>query len=355
VAEVKHNSKKLLDVIGVPAVSIILGLLVGAIAMVWMGYSPIEGYKGLFKGIFGDVFYFGETIRSMTPLIFTGLAVAFAFRTGLFNIGVEGQFVVGMLAGALIGAAMPELPWILHITLAMLGGAFAGAIWASVPGVLKGRFGVHEVITSIMMNYISLILVNYLIRNFFRIADQEATKNVVPSADMGIAWLKHLTGGARVHWGTLVALMLVVVIAYLLNRTTLGYELRAVGFNPYAAAYGGINVTKNVVLAMVISGAVAGAGGAVEIMGVFGRMAVSPVLPGVGFDGLAVALIGANNPFGVIFGAFLFGALKTGAIQMQYVTQVPYAIIRVVMATIVFFVAAKEFVRWILRVKRREA
>ncbi len=354
-AQVKENAKKVLDVFGVPALAVVLGLAVGAAAMLWMGYSPTQGYLGLFQGIFGDLFSFGETIRSTTPLIFTGLAVAFAFKTGLFNIGVEGQFVVGMLAGALVGAAVPDLPWIVHVSLAVLAGAVAGAVWASVPGILKGKFGVHEVITSIMMNYTSLILVNYLIRDFFRVPAQEATKNVAPSADLSIPFLKHLMGGARVHWGTLIALMLVVVIAYLLYRTTLGYELRAVGFNPHAAAYGGINVTKNVVLAMVISGAVAGAGGAVEIMGVFGRMAVSPILPGVGFDGLAVALIGANNPFGVIFGAFLFGALKTGAIQMQYVTQVPYAIIRVVMATIVFFVAAKELVRWILRLKRREA
>ncbi len=351
----KPNSRKILELAGVPALAIVLGLVVGAIAMVWMGYSPVQGYRGLFAGIFGDSFSFGETIRSMTPLIYTGLAVAFAFKTGLFNIGVEGQFVLGMLAGALVGAALPGLPWLIHVMLAIGAGALAGACWAAIPGLLKGKFGVHEVITTIMLNYVSLILVNFLIRNYFRVTAQEATANVAPSADLTIVALKHLTGGARVHWGILIALLFMVAIAFILYRTTLGYEVRAVGFNPMAAQYGGINVTKNIVLAMLISGAVAGAGGAVEILGVFGRMAVSPVLPGVGFDGIAVALIGNNNPFGVLFGAFLFGALKTGAIQMQYQTQVPYAIIRVVIAGIVFFVATKEMVRWLLRLKRREA
>ncbi|HWJ02350.1 MAG TPA: ABC transporter permease, partial [Verrucomicrobiae bacterium] len=257
-------------------------------------------------------------------------------------------------AGALVGAAMPGLPWVIHVPLAVLAGALAGAAWAGIPGLLKGKFGVHEVITTIMLNHVSLILVNFLIRNYFRVPAQEATANVAPSADLTIGFLKQATGGARVHWGTLIALGVVCLIAFILYKTTLGYEVRAVGLNPNAAQYGGISVTKNIILAMLISGGVAGAGGAVEIMGVFGRMAVSPVLPGVGFDGIAVALIGYNNPFGVIFGSFLFGALKTGAIQMQYQTQVPYAIIRVVIASIVFFVAAKEMVRWILRLKGRE-
>ncbi|MDA8442653.1 MAG: ABC transporter permease [Peptococcaceae bacterium] len=347
-------AKDLLEVAGVPAIAIILGLVVGAVAMLWMGYNPVIGYQSLLRGIFGDAYSFGETIRSMTPLIFTGLAVAFAFRTGLFNIGVEGQFVLGMLAGALVGAAWPQLPWLLHVGLALGAGALAGALWAAVPGLLKGRFGVHEVITTIMLNYVSLILANYLIRNFFRVQEQEATANIAPSADLSIALLKQASGGARIHWGTVVALGLVVLVAFILYKTTLGFEFRAVGFNPHAAQYGGINVTKSLILSMLISGSIAGVGGAVEILGVFGRMAVSPILPGVGFDGIAVALIGNNNPFGVLFGSFLFGALKTGAIQMQYVTQVPYAIIRVVIAAIVFFVAIKELVRRILRLKRRE-
>ncbi len=340
----------------VPLTSIILGMLIGAAAMLWTGFNPLEAYKALFAGIIGDPYSVGETIRTVTPLIFTGLAVAFAFRTGLFNIGVEGQFIVGQLAAAWAGVYFGQfgLPWLVHVPLTIASGFLAGAIWAGIPGLLKAVSGAHEVITTIMMNHISLIFANFIIRDFLRISTREATADVAPSADLTIGFLQDFFQGARVHWGTLIGLALALAVFILLWKTTAGYELRAVGYNIHAAEYAGINVKKSIILSMVISGGIAGVGGAVETMGVFKSMAVSAVFPGVGFDGIAVSLIGNNHPFGIILGATLLGALKNGSINMAFAANVPSAVISIVTASIIFFTAAAGLVKWILRIKPEE-
>lgn len=344
------------SIILVPLTSIILGLGIGAIAMLWSGFDPLVAYKALFTGILGDFYSIGETIRTITPLIFTGLAVTFAFRTGLFNIGVEGQFIVGQLAGAWAGIYFGQfgLPWIVHVPLAMTVAFLAGALWAGIPGLLKAVSGAHEVITTIMMNHISLIFVNFLIRDYLRIPTREATADVAPSADLTIKFLHDLFQGARLHWGTFIGLLIAIVVYVLLWKTTTGYELRAVGHNLHAAEYAGINVRKNIILSMAISGGIAGIGGAVETMGVFKSMAVSAVFPGVGFDGIAVALIGNNHPFGVILGAILLGSLKNGSINMAFSADVPTAVVRIVIASIIFFTAASGLVKWMLRLKHDE-
>jgi general nucleoside transport system permease protein len=338
------SEKRSLDTF-LPLIAILLGLLAGALLMILSGNNPLVGYGALFIGIFGSLYDFGETLREITPLIFTGLAVAFAYRTGLFNIGVEGQFIVGSFAAVIVGIVV-DLPWFIHAPLAFLAGCVAGGIWGGLAGWLKAKFEVHEVITTIMLNYISLILVNYLIRTYFKSAS-ERTENIHPSASLVFRPLSALFDFSRIHLGIIIALLFAYLFYVLLWRTVWGYELRAVGHNPFAAEYAGISVPKNMILSMAISGFLAGAGGAAETLGVYQYLAINPAFPGYGYNGIAVALLGANRPVGTILAAALFGALQYGSNNMQQAAGIPTEVITIVIAVIIFFVAANAAVRWI--------
>ncbi|NGQ94074.1 ABC transporter permease [Brevibacillus sp. SYP-B805] len=312
------------------------------------GFDPLLAYQSLLKKVFGNAYNFGETIRQITPLIFTGLSVAFAFRTGLFNIGAEGQFIMGMLASVYIGIVF-DLPAYIHAPLAILAGALAGGLWGAIAGYLKAARGVHEVITTIMMNWIALYLANYILASFLVPEGKQNSEPVKETAVITIGWLSQMFDSARLHWGTLLALIAAVVFYVLLWKTKLGFELRAVGFNPHASEYAGMNVNKNVVNAMLIGGMFAGIGGACETLGVFHYMSISAAMPGYGMDGIAVALIGGNTPLGVILGAILFGMLSFGASGMKFGAGVPVELIRVVIASVIFFVAAHGIVRYLLK------
>lgn len=335
----------------VPVLAVILGLIVGAVLMLLMGYNPIVGYSSVFQGIFGNMYYIGETLRAVTPLIFAGLAVAFAFRTGLFNIGVEGQFIVGQLAAAWVGASW-NLPPFLHAAVAVLVAMIAAGLYAGIAGWLKAKLGVHEVITTIMLNYVALFGSNYAIRALLG-GSSDRSPDILPSASLQAQWLSNLFDGARINWGLLLALIFSLLVYWLLWKTTTGYELRAVGFNPNASEYAGMSVSKNLFLAMLVSGMLAGIGGATDVLGVNGNMAISGGFTGIGFDGIAVALIGNNNPFGVIFGALLFGGLSFGADNMQRVEGIPTESIQIVISVVVYFVAAASLVTWLLGKFRR--
>ncbi|WJY28679.1 ABC transporter permease [Sporosarcina trichiuri] len=338
----------------VPVISIILGLLVGAVVMLVSGYDPVAGYAALWNGIFGDSYAIGETIRQISPYILAGLAVAFAFRTGLFNIGVEGQLIVGWFAAAYVGMAF-ELPKVIHLPLALLAAAAAGAIWGLIPGLLKATLKVHEVIVTIMMNYIALHIVNALIKTIsgggFKL------DKIQDTASLRSDFLSELTDFSTLHYGIFVALFMVFIMWFILERMKLGYELKSVGFNENAAQYAGMNVKKNIILAMVISGAFAGLGGAMEALGTFGNISSRAGFTGIGFDGIAVALLGANTPLGVIFGASLFGSLKYGANNMPNAANIPIEIVSIVIALIIFFVASGYIIRvGLLRLsKKKEA
>ncbi|RHW39584.1 ABC transporter permease [Lysinibacillus yapensis] len=334
-------SKRAVNIL-VPLISIILGLVIGAIVMAVSGFNPIDGYVALWNGIFMDSYTMGETIRQITPYIFSGLAVAFAFRTGLFNIGVEGQLIMGWLAAAWVGQAF-ELPKIIHLPLALLAAAAAGALWAFIPGFLKAKLQVHEVIVTIMLNYTAIHVANALIGVIS--GGGERTDKVHESASLRAHYLEAMTDYSRLHWGILVALLAVVFMWFLLERTTLGYELKAVGFNKNASEYAGMNVKKNIILAMVISGAFAGLGGAMEALGTFENISKLHAATGIGFDGIAVALLGANQPFGVLLGAILFGALKNGGLNMPSEAGIPTEIVSIVIALIIFFIASGYIIR----------
>ena len=347
-------SKRFVNIL-VPVVSVILGLLVGAVVMIVSGYDPIEGYIALWNGIFGDAYTIGETIRQITPYILAGLAVAFAFRTGLFNIGVEGQLIVGWFAAAYVGITFDDLPKMIHLPLAILAAALAGALWGFIPGLLKAKFKVHEVIVTIMMNYIALHTSNALIRAVSDGGDN--TGSINPTASLRSEFFENLTDFSRLHYGIFIALAMVLVMWLILEKTTRGFELKAVGLNQHASEYAGMNVNKNIILAMVISGAFAGLAGAMEALGTFGYASAKGGFTGIGFDGIAVALLGANTPLGVIFGATLFGSLKYGATNMPNEAGIPEEIVSIIIAIIIFFVASGYVIRLLLErfSKKKEA
>ncbi|AND39454.1 MULTISPECIES: ABC transporter permease [Cytobacillus] len=327
----------------VPLVAVLLGVLVGTIIMIATGYNAGSAFNALWNGAFGEIYYTGEVVRQVTPYILAGLAVAFAFRTGLFNIGVEGQLIVGWLAAVWVGVAF-ELPKFIHLPLAVLAAAAAGALWAFIPGLLKAKFKVHEVIVTIMMNYVALHVTNYIIRTV--LSDKsDRTEMIADSASLRSPFLEGLTDYSRLHWGILIALACVFIMWFLLEKTSKGYELRSVGFNQHASEYAGMSVSKNIILSMVISGAFAGLAGAMEALGTFGYAAIKGGFTGVGFDGIAVALLGGNGPIGIIFAALLFGSLKVGALNMPLEAGVPNELVDIIIALIVFFVAASYMIR----------
>ncbi|WP_186577412.1 ABC transporter permease [Aquibacillus kalidii] len=335
----------------VPIISVLLGLIAGAIIMLSFGYNPIDGYIALWNGAFGSPYFFGETIRQVTPYILTGLAIAFAFKTGLFNIGAEGQVIVGWLAAVWIGTTV-DAPMFIHLPLALIAAAVAGGLWGFIPGLLKAKLGVHEVIITIMMNYIALYVSNGIIRDVLT-DSKDSTDTIKESAALSANWIMELTSYSRLHYGIIVALAAAVFMWFLLEKTTTGYELRSVGLNKHASEYAGMSVSKNIILAMVISGGFAGLAGAMEGLGTFGYMPTHSAFTNIGFDGIAVALLGGNNAFGVILAALLFGVLKIGALNMPTVAGVPSELVEIVIALIIFFVGSSYIIRWaLLRLKK---
>lgn len=323
-------------------ISILLGMLVGAIMMLVAGYDPILAYKALFANALVKPYDLGETIRTISPLLLTGLAVALAFRTGLFNIGVEGQFIVGQVFAyiGVIGAEALGLPGFVQALFGILAGGLAGAVWGFVPGFLKAVRGVHEVIICIMMNFIALYLSNVLVRTQLS-SGADSTPVISDDAWIRFDSITQMFEGARIHLGIILALLTAFFMYFLLWKTKSGYEMRAVGYNPSASEYAGMSVKRSMITSMMISGSFAGLAGATELLGTSGYVSIQAAFTGIGFDGIAVALLGANTPVGVILSSILFGVLTYGGGNMQFEAGVPFEVIRVVFAAIIFFVAAK--------------
>ncbi len=289
-----------------------------------------------------------DSLVAATPYIFAGLAVAVGFRCGLFNIGVEGQLFIGAICSVWVGFAVKGLPAIIHIPLALLAGAAGGAAWAFVPAILKAKTGAHEVINTIMMNYIAFRLSEWLLNGPLM---RPGTANPVspfiePSAELP----RFFPDPIRFHAGFFIALAVAAFVYWLLFKTTLGFELRTVGANPNAAKYAGMNITRNIVIGMCLSGALGGLAGANEVLGVNHNLA-NAFSSGYGFDSIALALLGKSHPFGVVLAALLFGTLRSGATRMQNVAQIPIDIISVIQALIIAFIAAPAIIRAIYRLK----
>jgi len=346
--------KTITDALAVPALAVFTALVVGAVVMLVAGGNPLLAYVGLWEGAFGSAKALSETIVWSTPYIFAGLAVALAFKGGLFNIGAEGQLAMGAVVAAWIGFALPDLlqvefPAIIHIPLAVLGGALAGGIWGGIPGWLKAKTGAHEVINTIMMNYIILLMASFLLNGPMR--DPNPLNVIARTPDIAMsARIPRLFPDFRAHWGFIIAIGVAALVWWLLYKTTLGFEIRTVGTNPDAAKYAGINVARTIVLTMGLSGFLAGLAGTIEVTALNYRHELSFSL-GYGFDAITVALLGKTHPVGVIFAAILLGAMRNGGTRMQFLTQVPQDIISVIQALILMFVAADAIIRYIYRLR----
>jgi len=359
--------RRILDALLAPVLAVFTALVIGGIiivvtdaavyaafreggfmaALVAMWNAVATAYGALFYGSLGDAGAISESLVASTPYIFTGLAVALGFRGGLFNIGGEGQLLVAAGAAVVIGYSF-HLPWFIHLPLAIAGGTLAGAIYGAIPGYLKAKTGAHEVINTIMMNYIAFRFFSWAFTGPLRRpgGDAPVTQEIFPSA-----YLPQLFTGYRFHWGFFLALAVAFGVWWLLFKTTLGFEIRTVGANPSAARYSGMKITRITVLTMAISGGLAGLAGVNEVLGL-NHFLADGFSAGYGFDAIALALLGKSHPLGVVLAALLFGTLRSGATRMQSIASIPIDIISVVQALVIVFIAAPAIVRWIYRLKK---
>lgn len=382
----KSGIRRLGQIVLVPILAVITGLLFGAIFIILtsenvyvafgrsLGAGLLEAwgtvskaYAALFTGSIGDpgrilaalqsgdaleirrAFNpFLESLVASTPYIFAGLAVALGFRSGVFNIGAEGQIFIGAATAAYIGYSITGLPAVLHIPLSLLAGALGGAAWGFIPGWLKAKTGGHEVINTIMMNYIAFRLSDWLLSGPMKRPD--SFNPVSPTIQTTAMLPRFFDAPIRFHLGFFIALGIAWLVYWLMFKTTWGFNLRTVGANPYAARYAGINVVTNTILAMTLSGALAGSAGANEVLGVNHNLAMA-FSSGYGFDSIALALLGNNHPLGVVLASLLFGTLRNGATRMQVVSSIPIDIISVLQAVILAFIAAPAIIRTIYRLR----
>ncbi len=367
--------KALVNALTVPVLALVTALVVGGLVIAFSDPDTLEewgsffsdplgaleaswtvaydSYRALWRGSLGSASGVGRTLVEATPLALAGLSVAFAFRAGLFNIGAAGQIVIGATCAGWVGFTF-DLPAAIHLPLAVVAGFLGGAAWGGIAGILKARTGAHEVITTIMLNYISYRLLDFALRSdAFQPAGREdlISKPVADSARLPEVSLGDIT----VHAGLFVALAAAVGVWWLLERSTLGFQLRSVGANPHAAAYAGMSVALMYVVAMFVAGGLAGLAGTANILGRPSFSLTGGYYAFIGFDAIAVALLGRANPAGVLAAAGLFGVLRAGSTSMQAATSTPVDIIVVIQALIILFVAAPALVRALYRIRADRA
>ncbi|MGB4594948.1 MAG: ABC transporter permease [Anaerolineaceae bacterium] len=386
--EVSRHKRRNLHTIAIPLLAILTGLIIGAVMIaatspsvysafgesIGRGFSQafreiITAYQALFNGAIGDP---GRMIRALqlgeareirqafnpfleslvqaTPYIFAGLAVALGFRSGLFNIGVEGQLFIGAICATFVGYTIKGLPPIIHMPLAFLAGALGGAFWGFIPGLLKAKTGGHEVINTIMMNWIAFRLTEWLLSGPMS-RPESGGMPLSPLIQKSAEIPQLFETPIRFHLGFFIALFVAWLVWWLLFKTTWGLNLRTVGANPRAARYAGLSTTKSIIMAMSLSGALAGMAGAVQILAVNHSMALG-LSSGYGFDSIALALIGNTHPVGVVLASILFGTLRNGATRMMVVSSIPIDIVDVIQAIILMFVAAPAIIRSLYKLKK---
>ncbi len=330
-----------------PFISVLLGLVFGYIILMLAGFNSNEGFKYLLEGgvkgfTTGSYRRIGDTLSQMTPLMLTGISVAFAFRTGLFNIGASGQMLFGGFVAVFIGVKF-NLPPVIHPIVATLGAGVAGSLVGFVPGYLKAKYNIHEVVICIMMNYISLWGVQYLSTTYTpsKIATESA--KISETASLKADFISNIFKGSSLNTGFIIAIIALIVVSIILNKTVFGYELKAVGYNKNASQYAGMNVNRNIVFSMMIAGFLAGLAGATQYIGYASNLKVGSI-PAQGFDGIAVSLLGMNSPIGVFLSSFLFGYLKNGSSYMASQTSIPPELVNIVIASIIYFAAISTLI-----------
>ncbi len=324
----------------IPILAVALSFAIGAIFIVIVGQNPFEVYSTLFSQTLGTSYGIGQLLFKTTPLIFAGLSVALCFRAGLFNIGAEGQLQIGAFATALVGMYTMGVPPVIEIPLLILAGMIGGGLWGFIPGYLKAKTGAHEVINTIMLNFVAAALVSYFVTNVYNVPATVHTPPISPTGRLPrFDALFSGFEGSPVNFSILIALLAAVFVWYYIDRTRYGYELRVVGLNPKAAEYGGISVAKNIIVSMTIGGAIAGLVGTNFVMG-YKYYFEEGFSIGTGFMGIAVALLGNNNPFGVILAALLFGMLEYGGLVIN--TMVPKELVSILQAIVIIFVISSN-------------
>ena len=340
-----------------PLIATLGALLIGAVMLLLLGANPAAGYLALLEGAFGSVNSLADTAVKATPLLLVGLGICIAFRSGVINIGGEGQMILGALSATALGLAVPEAPGWMIVPVALLIGFIAGGIWGGIPGYLKARFNVNEILSTIMMNAIAVQLMNMMLRGPMIDTVQKGAARIPQTPRLNPMYDLPRLVPTRLHLGFFLAILLAFGVYFFLWRTTVGYRIRAVGLNPDASRYSGIQVPRYVVLSLVLSGAFAGLAGAVQVYGVNHFMITDGTAAGftgsAGFNGIVAALFGQLHPIGTIPASFLFGALLVGANKLQRVTQVPAALITALNGLVVIFVVSSEI--WRRKNARRRA
>lgn len=333
-----------------PLLATLAALAIGAVMLILLKANPLEAYSALLEGAFGSKNALADTLVKATPLLLVGLGICIAFRGGVINIGGEGQLVVGAIAGTLVGLTFPDASGWLIIPSALLVGFLAGAVWGGIPGLLKAYFNVNEILSTIMMNQIAVQGMNYLLRGpMIDPVQLEAASRIPQTARLAAQFDLPRLIPTRLHLGTSLAILAAFLVFIFLWRTTVGYRIRAVGLNPHASRYAGVNVKRYIVLSLLLSGAFAGLAGVIQVYGVNHRMftdgSAMGFTGGAGFNGIVAALFGQLHPLGTIPASFLFGALLVGANKLQRAMQVPSALITALNGLVVVFVVSSELWR----------
>ena len=344
-----RNTAQIIDGL-LPVFATLAALAVGAVMLLILGANPITAYGALLEGAFGSVNSLAETASKAVPLLLVGLGICISLRGSVTNIGGEGQMVIGAILGTVVGLTMSGQPAWLVVPLALLAGFAGGALWGAIPGALKAYFGVNEILSTVMMNAIAVQIMNYLLRGpLIDPAQADLASKIPQTAALDVAFRLPRLVPTRLHLGALIAVILAVLVYILLWRTTLGYQIRAVGQNPDAARYGGIRVKRTMVVALLLSGAFAGLAGVIQVYGLNYRMITDGSATGftgsAGFNGIVAALFGQLHPISTIPASFLFGALLVGANKLQRVMQVPSSFITALNGLVVVFVVSSEIWR----------
>lgn len=347
----KRKSSFLLDLLGIASAAIV-AVLIGFIIILLVSDQPLQAMKSLLVDPISNAFNFGTVLNKATPLIFTGLALSVVFRAGVFSMGAEGQLYVGAFFGAWVATFIPGLPAAIHIPLILIFAMLGGALYGAIPGLLKAYYNANEIVSTLMLNFVATLSVSYLLNNVFKdpaSGGYARMPYIQPSAKLG-----KFIEALPTHSGIFIAIAAAVIIYLFLYKTKGGYELRLVGENPLFAEYGGINTKKVIVLSVMISGALAGIGGVVEVIGLHGALK-DQFSVGLGFDGIIIALLARNHPIGVIAAAFFYAYLQVGAQTMQMNSDVSRELAVIIQVLLVLLVSAQAIFAYLKqRVHRRK-
>jgi simple sugar transport system permease protein len=328
----------------------IMALVVSALVMLFIGVNPIYAYWHLFYGAFGNINNIADTLVKTTPILIAGIGLSISFRSNLTSIGAEGQMIMGGIFATVVGLYIAGIPPLIGIPIVIIAGFVGGSLLGSLAGFLKAKFGTSEIIVTIMLNYIAIFFLSYLLDNPLREAGSFYPQSAAISKSL---WLPIIISGSRLHIGFILGVVLIVAYYILMFRLPLGYKIRAVGYNPKAAEYAGIKVSKNIIIAMLLSGGLAGIAGSVEVFGIHHRL-FNDFSAGYGFDALAVALLGQLHPVGVFVSALFFGALRVGSNAMQRAVQVPVSIVYVIQGLAILFILTDKLLQsYIIKITRK--